>query len=349
MNGEEYPENNIDDENNERSNDEDVIHPDEFRDSKSPSASLKRKGSRPIRRYPKKSSNNRANTEKREEIRQIQEELINFPKSWWGQQWIKSLLEFGRPYRMQRGLRYAQEDRIENFLINPGQIFATVQGTAPTPYRVKILFDVIPEKGWVKIIEKISQKARYVIQLLENILPRDFEVIFREMTYSFFPPPTQELNATCSCPDQAVPCKHIAATALYLARIVDFDPFLLLKLRGKTREELLSELYNLRSCANRPIVQSTKKIRENFVNTIITFDVPNYSLVNINPSKFMTGDPYEVGFQLTLPGTKLESLENLGFPPNLHDPKSFELTFRELYYEVTRAVHAKAKDLENSL
>ena len=249
---------------------------------------------------------------------------------------------------MQRGLRYAQEDRIENFIINPGQIFATVQGTAPTPYRVKILFDVIPEIGWIKIIDKISQKARYVIQLLENTLPRDFEAIFREMKYSFFPPPTQELNATCSCPDQAVPCKHIAATALYLARVVDFDPFLLLKLRGKTREELLSELYNLRSCANRPIVQSTKKIRDNFVKTVVTFDVPNYSLTNLTPEKFTRGDPYEIGFQLTTPGTKLESIENLGLPPNLHDPKSFELTFRELYYEVTRIVHAKAKDLENS-
>jgi uncharacterized Zn finger protein len=46
----------------------------------------------------------------------------------------------------------------------------------------------------------------------------------------------------CSCPDWAVPCKHVAAVHYALAAELDRDPFLLFRLRGRTREELTAAL-----------------------------------------------------------------------------------------------------------
>ncbi|MFX0009625.1 MAG: hypothetical protein ACFE9R_04870, partial [Candidatus Hermodarchaeota archaeon] len=94
-------------------------------------------------------------------------ELLNYAKSSWGTLWIQSNLQFGRPFRMQRGIEYAKDhQRIDNLSLNPGQIFATVQGTAPTPYRVKINFDVIPEEDWQKILKSLAKHPLDLIELL---------------------------------------------------------------------------------------------------------------------------------------------------------------------------------------
>ncbi len=131
---------------------------------------------------------------KNSEVQQIKVDMVNFAHSWWGQQWIHSILDIGRPYRMQRGLQYAQEDRVQDLTITSGQIFALVEGKmSPTPYRVKINFEPVPEEGWTKIFAKMGEKIKYSIELLQNQLPRDLIPIFRSAGYYLFPPPPVNL------------------------------------------------------------------------------------------------------------------------------------------------------------
>ena len=284
--------------------------------------------------------------QKRSEVQQTKEELINFAHSQWGSQWIESMLKYGRPYRMQRGIRYAEEDRIGNLTVTPGQIFATVQGTAPTPYRVRISFKTVSEEGWHKIIAKIAQKAKYIIFLLENKMPDDLQEIFQELGYELFPPATKNLNASCSCPDQAVPCKHIAATILYTAKVLDFDPFLLLKLRGKSKSDILHELQLTRSCANKPIVQSTRKIREQIHLYDDAFDVPSLNFHDLVNKKSGTAESYDIGFSFTKTGINFDILDTLGIAPNVEKPLEFEETLKNLYISVSNAIYKKIKSLE---
>ncbi|HEX2773004.1 MAG TPA: SWIM zinc finger family protein, partial [Micromonosporaceae bacterium] len=62
-----------------------------------------------------------------------------------------------------------------------------------------------------------------------------------------FPAMVGDLDMRCSCPDFAVPCKHLAATFYLLAEAFDVDPFQLLHWRGRSRERLLARLRELRS------------------------------------------------------------------------------------------------------
>ena len=296
-----------------------------------------------------KPKNYQERQQKRHEVQQIMEDLLNFAHTYWGQQWIESILKFGRPYRMQRGMRYAEENRIENLTVTPGQIFGTVQGTAPTPYRVKINFETIPEEGWSKILLNIAKKVKYTILLLENKIPDNLQQIFQETGFFLFPPTTKALNASCSCPDQAVPCKHIAATILYTARVLDFDPFLLLKLRGKSRNELLHDLQLARSCANRPIVQSTHKIREQIHSYDEVFDVPSLNFHDLSHKNFLSGEPFEIGFSFSKPGVHFDILDTLGIAPNVEKPLEFEEIMKDLYATVTNSIFQKAKTLETNL
>jgi uncharacterized Zn finger protein len=270
----------------------------------------------------------------REEVELIKNNLINFAKTPWGRDWIISNLKSGRPFRMQRGIEYAKdEERIDNFSINTGQIFATVQGTAPTPYRVKINFERIPDEGWAKIIKELSTRLSYIIELLEGSLPKGVITVFENNGYSLFPDAIEELDSTCSCPDKAVPCKHIAAIILYLARVLDYNPFLLLKLHGKSKEEILEDL-----SFSQTIERNNESEKISATNkSEFTFNVPKINIQDVSGQDSGTED-YMIGFNIKKPGKIIETLENLGIPQNIEN-QAFDIVFRAIYSKITSKIH----------
>ncbi|MFX1452059.1 MAG: SWIM zinc finger family protein [Promethearchaeota archaeon] len=267
-----------------------------------------------------------------EEVEQIKQDLLNFATTSWGKQWIQSNLKIGRPFRMQRGIEYVKDKRrIDNLSIIPGQIFATVQGTAPTPYRVKIKFETINEKEWKKIIEKLTNNVAYLVELIEGSFPEGLISYFNESENSLFPDASKGLDATCSCPDKAVPCKHIAAVILYIARVLDFNPFLLLELRGKPKNELLNELSLSHPIKNK---EKTERVSEN-QKVQFKFNLPKISIPELfKIEKQFKQRNFSLGFKLKKPGKIIETLENLGIPQNIEN-KAFEIVLRAIYHKIT--------------
>ena len=280
----------------------------------------------------------------REEVEQIKKDLINFATTSWGKQWIQSNLQIGRPFRMQRGIEYVKDKRrIDNLSITPGQIFATVQGTAPTPYRVKIIFETIQEKDWKIILEKLTNRTINLIELLEGSLPEEIIAIFNESNYSLFPDASKGLNATCSCPDKAIPCKHIASVILYLARVIDFNPFLLLELRGKPKSKILTDL-----SLGQPS-KTKQKIEKVATNQKIefNFNVPKISIQELsNMQKKLGEDDFNIDFRLRKPGKIIETLENLGVPQNIEN-KAFEIVLRAIYQKITSEIYSLSSEFIN--
>ncbi len=277
-----------------------------------------------------------------EEVEQIKRDLINFAKTSWGKQWIQSNLKIGRPFRMQRGIEYVNDKRrIDNLSIIPGQIFATVQGTAPTPYRVKIKFETILEEEWRIILKKLTNKTINIINLLEGSLPEEIITIFNESGYSLFPDASKGLNATCSCPDKAIPCKHIAAIILYLARVIDFNPFLLLELRGKPKEKILTDLSLIESS------KSNQKSEEISLKNEIEFkfNIPKISIQELsNMQKKLKENDFNIDFKLKKPGKIIETLENLGVPQNIEN-KAFEIVLRAIYQKIASETYSLSSEL----
>ena len=73
-------------------------------------------------------------------------------------------------------------------------------------------------------------------------MPPQIEPIFLAEGAPLFPTQTKDLKMSCSCPDYAVPCKHLAAVYFLVAEWLDRDPFLLLEMRGRDRESILTAL-----------------------------------------------------------------------------------------------------------
>ena len=90
-------------------------------------------------------------------------------------------------------------------------------------------------------------------------MPQDIEQVFQKVGLSLFPEKLHDLTTDCSCPDWSNPCKHIAAVYYLLGEEFDRDPFLIFKLRGLSREELLAQLGSVRE---QPSTRKTRRKAE---------------------------------------------------------------------------------------
>jgi uncharacterized Zn finger protein len=95
---------------------------------------------------------------------------------------------------------------------------------------------------WQKLTTALAGQALFAAKLLAGEMPQDIEQTFKGVGLSLFPEKLKDLTTECSCPDWSNPCKHIAAVYYLLGEEFDRDPFLLFKLRGMSREELVGQL-----------------------------------------------------------------------------------------------------------
>ena len=95
---------------------------------------------------------------------------------------------------------------------------------------------------WAQVEQSLVENAWYTAKLLSGEMPDGIEDVFAGLGLSLFPASARELSLDCSCPDYAVPCKHLAATFYLLAESFDDDPFAILAWRGREREDLLANL-----------------------------------------------------------------------------------------------------------
>lgn len=165
-----------------------------------------------------------------------------FGESWWAKRWLEVLESFGWHNRLQRGRSYARQGNVLRMDIGPGRVEARVQGSRPTPYKVRVEIQPLDTAGWEKVMAAMSQQAGFAARLLAGELPAELEEVFSAAGMNLFPSRAGDIATSCSCPDWANPCKHIAAVYYLLGQEFDRDPFLLLHLRGRTREEIISDL-----------------------------------------------------------------------------------------------------------
>lgn len=168
-------------------------------------------------------------------------------QTWWSQRFIEVLAQAVVGGRLQRGRTYARQGQVLSMDVGPGQVDAEVQGSRRQPYQVHIGVPTFEEKSWAQVEELLVENAWYTASLLSGEMPADIEEVFSAAGLSLFPARAQDLSMKCSCPDFAVPCKHIAAVFYLLAESFDVDPFAILAWRGRTREELLASLQAARS------------------------------------------------------------------------------------------------------
>ena len=163
-------------------------------------------------------------------------------RTWWSRRFLDLLESFGIGSRLERGREYARTGQVVELDVEPGIALAKVQGSRFTPYRVRIRPLVFSEHQWRRAEKAIAARALTLARLLAGEMPSDIEEVLAGAKLGLLPSSYEELRASCTCPDEANPCKHTAAAYYVLAESFDDDPFALFTLRGRTKEELLHHL-----------------------------------------------------------------------------------------------------------
>lgn len=162
--------------------------------------------------------------------------------SWWSRRFLDVLESFAIGGRLARGKAYARKGQVMSLEILAGRVTAVVQGSRAEPYDVTISFAGLTAAEWERVETALSEQALPCAKLLAGEVPAELETIFAASGSPLFPAAVGDLQQVCSCPDWGVPCKHLAATFYLLAEAFDADPFLILRWRGRERDELLARL-----------------------------------------------------------------------------------------------------------
>lgn len=175
---------------------------------------------------------------------------------WWSERFIALLESFGVGSRLERGQGYLRSGQVLELEVEPGIVLAKVQGSRYTPYRVRIRGKPLSEHQWRRAERALAAEALPLAELLAGRVPPDIEELLASRKLTLFPASYEDMKASCECPDEESPCKHIAAVCYLLAERFDADPFLIFTWRGRTPEELLAALRRRRG-RSRPLPKPT--------------------------------------------------------------------------------------------
>lgn len=170
-------------------------------------------------------------------------------EQWWSRRFIAVMESFALGTRLTRGRAYARRGQVISVDVARGEVTASVQGSRVRPYTVRVGLPAFPEPVWAEVEVRLAEEAIHCARLLAGEFPPELEPVFAALGAPLFPERYGELKLRCSCPDDAVPCKHLAAVFYLLAERFDDDPFLILRWRGRDREALLARLAELRGDA----------------------------------------------------------------------------------------------------
>jgi len=250
-----------------------------------------------------------------------------FGKNWWAQRWIAVLQSFGWSNRLQRGRTYARKGQVLNIDVHPGRVAARVQGSRRKPYSVRIEVAPLGDNEWGRAIDTMAGQALFAAQLLAGEMPPEIEEAFKAAGVSLFPT-KRDIEMSCSCPDWAVPCKHIAAVYYLLGEEFDRDPFLLFTLRGRTREQVMEAL-RARRAASAPAAEETVPEEEPQVEPLEA-DLPRFWKLQVEAR---SPRPFHV--TIAPPAVETALLKRLGPPPFSRRPETFIGALTLVYAAVT--------------
>jgi uncharacterized Zn finger protein len=154
-----------------------------------------------------------------------------------------------------QGRRHVRAGQVRSLSISTSVVTGLVVDDDGDTHRARIAVRAYSAADWRRIERALAAEALHAARLLAGDLPEDLDRTLAGFGLSLFPTDLSEIAMECSCPGWARPCAHLAATSYALAESFDTDPFGILAWRGRTREELLDNLRELRVAPSAPVTE----------------------------------------------------------------------------------------------
>ena len=160
-------------------------------------------------------------------------------KSFWGKAWCENLERYSDyANRLPRGRTYLRNGSVIDLKIGAGEATAQVMGSSL--YRIKVEISAVASIHWQSIARDCARSIDTLVELLQGQLSASVMERITRPGSGLFPSP-KEIRFSCSCPDSATMCKHIAATLYGIGARLDAEPQLLFGLRKVDAKELIAQ------------------------------------------------------------------------------------------------------------
>ena len=254
--------------------------------------------------------------------------------TWWIGRWAAAVRGWDQSNRMGRWWNQTRRLQVLGLTVEPGRVVARVQEGWNETREVEVRLKVLSDEKWEQIADQLAAQAAHGARLLGGALPEELPEMFAAAGAPLFPTTEDDLEVTCSCPDPFAPCKHAAAVLTRLGQGIDMDPFLLLALRGRTKEQLLAALRARRVPASTPTADAAED------------EYPPQDPAGVlaaDPAAFWRAGPGLEDLRLSFvpPASDALPVKQLGPPPFWYDRRSFTTLMERAYRAV--AVHALEK------
>jgi uncharacterized Zn finger protein len=158
--------------------------------------------------------------------------------TFWGKAWCDNLEGYSDyDNRLPRGRTYVRNGSVLDLQIAPGEVSARVSGS--DLYEVRVDISPVPKARWKSVCRDCAGGIDSLVELLQGRFSKGvMERICRQRS-GLFPAP-EEIRFSCSCPDWASMCKHVAAVLYGIGSRLDDKPELLFRLRKVDEKDLLA-------------------------------------------------------------------------------------------------------------
>ena len=159
-------------------------------------------------------------------------------KTFWGKAWCENLERYSDyANRLPRGRTYVRNGSVIDLQIGHGEIHALVSGSSI--YKVAVKIAPVSKARWKAICEDCSGGIESLVELLQGQFSKGVMERICQQKTGLFPTPA-EIKLSCSCPDSAGMCKHLAAVLYGIGARLDHQPELLFRLHELNEKDLIA-------------------------------------------------------------------------------------------------------------
>jgi uncharacterized Zn finger protein len=159
-------------------------------------------------------------------------------KTFWGKAWCDNLERYSDyANRLPRGRTYVRNGSVVDLQIAPGAVTAMVSGSSL--YRIQVKVAEVPKARWGAVCRDCAGAIDSLVELLHGRFSDSVMTRICQEKTGLFPSPA-EITFTCSCPDWASMCKHVAAVLYGIGARLDEKPDLLFALRKVDHQDLIA-------------------------------------------------------------------------------------------------------------
>ena len=158
-------------------------------------------------------------------------------KTFWGSAWCENLERYSDyANRLPRGRTYVRTGSVVDLQITSGEIHAHVSGSEL--YKVTLKVAPVKKAQWKSICADCAGAIDSLVELLQGRLSKGVMERLCRQQGGLFPRPS-DIRFSCSCPDHALMCKHVAAVLYGVGARLDLQPELLFRLRAVDEADLV--------------------------------------------------------------------------------------------------------------